>query len=139
MKKQLIFRGFFSFIAMLTVVTALSVRPALALEGDGLTSVSCSGRYTIATRTWGKATMHVYGCSKGYVFTHVNSTTTWAKSARITRDNPYATRWSDTTGYSRYATTTNMLRYVRGTCYTASGSSVDSNYGQTVSVRWCYW
>lgn len=112
---------------------------ANALSGDGTSWVNCNGRWTAGYRAWGNAKMWLYACSNGYVFTHVNSSTTYAKSAGIIRDNPYAERWSSTTGYSYYATTTNMLKLARGTCYSAKGYSSDSYQYGTQTIRWCYW
>ena len=119
--------------------TTASPASATTPYKDGTSWVECSGRWTIAQKTSGVVTMRVYGCSNGYVFTHVNSNNTAGKNAGIKRDNPFAERYSSTTGYSLYATTTNMLRYLGGTCYTATGSGYDYNIGQyrNLSYRWC--
>lgn len=136
MQKRLVM-GLKMFVISMAAVSLFVPALARALAGDGRTFVDCSGRYTIAVRTWGKATMNVYGCSNGYVFTNIKSTTNYAKGAGIVRYNPYAQRYVDTTGSSRYAAQTNMLRYVSNSCYKATGWSMDSNYGKTVAVTWC--
>ncbi len=125
------------FSAIMATAIVFNFAPVRALSGDGTNFAYCTGRYTIAVKTWGVAKMTIFGCSNGYVFTNVTSSTTYAKGARITRDTPSATRWSDTTGYSRYGTQTNMLRYVNGSCYSGQGWSMDSLSGRRISYVWC--
>ena len=114
-----------------------TVRPAFAIPGDGTSYASCTGRYTIGYKAWGVARMWIYGCSNGYVFANVSSSTTYAKKVRITRDSPYATIFRDTIGYSLYGVHTNMIKYVRGSCYSGQGWSLDSLSGRTISYVWC--
>jgi hypothetical protein len=90
---------------------------------DGLSWVECSGRWTIAYRQFGKARMWVYGCSNGYVFTHVSSTTTANKFAFIKRHKPWA---QEVRGSSSYGVTTDMVGTPKGSCYWARGYSQDS-------------
>ena len=116
----------------------LLAQPAGAITGDGTNFIYCNNRYTIAARYWGKARMFVYGCSNNYVWVTVASTTNWAKGAGIVRNSPYASRYTATTGYSYYSTITPMLVYVTGTCYTATGWSMDSNYGADQAYKWCH-
>ncbi len=136
MKKWLVNTSAIVVSAFIAVVM-LVAQPAAALSGDGSNFVNCNGRFTVTNKYWGVARMSVYGCNNGYYYVYVTSSTNWAKGAGIKRDYPFNERYTSTTGYAYYSTVTPMLVAVNGTCYTATGWSMDSNSGATQSFRWC--
>lgn len=124
--------------SLMSAIVLLFAQSAAAIPGDGTNFIYCNSRFTIATKYWNLARLSVYGCGNGYVYAYVVSGTNWAKGVGIVRNSPSASRYVNTTGYSLYSTVTPMLTYVRGTCYSATGWSMDSNYGAEHTFKWCH-
>lgn len=111
---------------LLTVcsMVAMPVGVASARPTDGLGSASCTGRWTLATKTQNTTKLTVYMCTNGYAFAHVSSTRKGGIGAYIQRSNPYG--YQSTWNSSSYAATSPMLYLYKGSCFAAYGNSVDA-------------